>query len=150
VANYGTLRLQNNSTFVDEGNLNGTGAIIANHSSVTIAGTSQTSETISLVNHANLYLGDPPNMTFQAPIAMDKTSTIHFYDAPASWASDLTSNSRNEALGMTNPPADLIGGMAYVKSTTPGYQPEVIFQFGPGSSVIGVTIVDKPIIVAHA
>jgi hypothetical protein len=38
--------------------------------------------------------------------------------------------------------------MAYVNSLTPGYQPEAIFQFapGPGSVVVGVTIVDKPII----
>ena len=46
VANYGTLHLQNGSSFVDQGTLTGTGAIIANKSSVTIAGPSMTSETI--------------------------------------------------------------------------------------------------------
>jgi hypothetical protein len=144
VVNNGTVRLQNNSAFVDNGTLNGTGAITANHSSVTIAGPSQTSETISLVNHSNLYLGVDPGIAFLAPIAMDATSTIHLTNQPATWGSILSSNSWN----VGEPPA-LSGHLAMVKSITPGYQPEVIFQFGPGSSIAGVTIVDKPIIAAH-
>jgi hypothetical protein len=93
---------------------------------------------------------------FWAPARPDPigrcTSTIHFYTNTNGWASDLTSGDYNEAIGMTHPPADLIGGMAYVNSLTPGYQPEIIFQFASGrngttnyGNVTGVTIVDKPI-----
>jgi hypothetical protein len=108
------------------------------------------------VDNSNLYLGMSPGLTFLSPIDIDATSTIHFYNNPNEWASILTSNSRNEMIGMTNPPADLVGGMAYVNSLTPGYQPEAIFQFAPGpngttnyDNVIGITIVDKPIVATH-
>jgi hypothetical protein len=139
------------SSELQVGNLTGRGDITAIDGTIVIAGSGSPSETIGLVDHSNLYLGIAPGMTFLSPIDIDSTSTIHFTNNPASWANDLTSNSRNEMIGMTNPPADLIGGMAYVNSLTPGYQPEVVFQFapGPGSQVIGVTIVDKPIIAAH-
>jgi hypothetical protein len=138
------------------GNLTGSGDITAVDGTVVIAGTGSTSETIGLVDNSNLYLGISPGMRFLSPIDIDSTSTIHFYTNPNGWASDLTSNDYNEMIGMTHPPADLIGGMAYVNSLTPGYQPEIIFQFASGpngttnySNVTGVTIVDKPIVAAH-
>jgi hypothetical protein len=85
---------------------------------------------------------------------MDATSTIHFYGSTtylANLASELTSNTYQGMLFSEMAPHNLIEGLAIVNSLTPGYQPEVIFQFapGPGSVVVGVTIVDKPIIAAH-
>ena len=142
VLNYGALHLQNGSSFVDQGTLTGTGAIIANKSSVTIAGPSQTSETISLVNHSDLYLGVAPAVAFMAPIKMDATSTIHLTNQPADWGSIISSNSwpRMHA-------ADFIGGVAMVSSINPSYRPEIDFQFGgpQNLSVVGIVIVDKPI-----
>ena len=150
VVNSGTLHLQKNSSFVDQTDLRGTGTITANKSSVTIAGPSQTSETISLVNHSNLYLGVAPEIAFLAPITMDKTSTIHLTNQPSTWASIFSSN--GWAHMHPNAPADFIGDMATVHSTTPGYRPEIEFQFGgpQNMNVVGVIIVDKPIAAAHS
>ena len=141
--NNGTLRLLNHSAFVEQGTLNGTGAITANNSSVTIAGPSQTSETISLVNHSNLYLGVAPGVEFMAPITIDATSEIHVDNNPLGWISGLLGH---------NPvpqPADLIGGIAVVHSSTPGYapQPEILSS---GGHETGLIIVDKPIIATHS
>ncbi len=144
VINFGALHL-NNSSFVDQTDLRGTGTISANKSSVTVAGPSQTSETISLVNHSDLYLGVAPTVAFLAPITIDKTSTIHLTNQPASWGSILSSNSWN----VGEPPA-LAGHLAMVKSITPGYQPGIVFQFDAHGAILGITIVDKPIVAAHS
>jgi hypothetical protein len=136
VANYGTLNLQNNSSFVDHGNLTGTGAIIANKSSVTIAGPSQTSETISLVNHSNLYLGVAPGMEFMAPI----TSTIHLTNDPLGWI-NATSGHGWGQLDQQTP--GLINGVAVVHSSTPGYAPQLEI-LSSGGHESGLIIVDKP------
>ena len=155
--NNGTLIAEDGSDLTIQNNLTGSGTIVSVASSVLIAGSGPTSETIDLLDNSNLYLGIAPGLRFLSPINIDATSTIHFYNNPNGWASDLTSGDYNEAIGMTHPPADLIGGMAYVNSLTPGYQPEIIFQFASGpngttnyGNVIGVTIVDKPIVAAHS
>ena len=146
-----TTFLENGSQLSIPANLTGTGDIISNDSSILVGGSSVTSETIGLMNNSQLYLGTPPDITFMPTVYIDSTSTIHLDADPNGWAESLTSNYYNEMLNATHPPADLIGGMAYVKSLTPGYQPRAEFQFapGPGSIVTGVTIVDAPII-AHS
>jgi hypothetical protein len=88
-------------------------------------------------------------MAFMATVDMDSTSTIHFYENIQSLVGFMTSNTGNLSSGKADRAVPgLVSILAVVHSLTPGYQPEPIFQFapGPGSVVVGVTIVDKPII----
>jgi hypothetical protein len=136
--------LENNGWIVPEanselqiGNLTGTGDITDIDATTIITGTAQTSETIGLLDSSQLWLAQP---SFLAPIDMDSTSEVHIY-TPASIAevvSTLTSlGGPNNALPFK--------GLFDIHSLTPGYQPEAEFQFA-GPAVVGVTIVDKPII----
>jgi len=134
------------------GNLTGSGNITAIDGTIVIAGGAPTSETIGLIDNSQLYLGSDygipgyPNnsLAFLAPVDMDATSTIHFYN-PAIWG-DVGSNEA-EQLGATIP--DLVAPLlAVVHSLTPGYAPQAELTFGgpAGLAITGLTIVDKPII----
>jgi hypothetical protein len=150
--NNGTLIAEDGSELVVQNNLTGSGTIVSVDSSVLIAGGAPTSETIDLLDHSQLYLGSiygipgfPNSLSFLAPIDMDSTSTIHFYN-PATWA-DVGSN---EAVLLSSTVPDLVNLLAVVHSLTPGYAPQAELQFAPNSpAIIGLTIVDKPIIAAH-
>jgi hypothetical protein len=76
----------------------------------------------------------------------------HFYENIQSLVGFMTSNTGNLLSGEADRAVPgLVSILAVVHSLTPGYQPEAIFQFapGPGSVVVGITIVDRPIIAAH-
>ena len=137
LTNNGTLVLEDGSDLTIQNNLSGSGSIVANHSSVLIAGSAAASQTILLMNNSQLFLGQPG---LAATIDMDATSEIQLYNPTtiAGVVSDLTANgSPYESLPFH--------GLFHINSLTPGYTPQAEFTFGgPGDQVIGVTIVDKP------
>jgi hypothetical protein len=120
---------------VVQNNLSGSGSIVANDSAVLIAGSIASSQTIILMNNAQLYLGQGyTTPQFMPTIDMDSTSTIHYY-VPNTW-NGITSNT---AAGLSAAIPGMVANLDIVHSLTPGYTPTAALQFGPGGVPIGLT-----------
>jgi hypothetical protein len=156
--NEGWIVDTQNSGVTISGNLTGSGQITELGSSMHISGGAPTSETIGLVGHSQLYLGseygiptsNPSPMAFMATVDIDSTSTIHFTDQDI-WSS-IGSNVYAQLSGeVAKEVPGLVSLLAVVHSLTPGYAPQPELQFASNSpAIIGLIIVDKPIIAAHS
>ena len=91
LTNDGTLIAEDGSDLTIQNNLAGSGKIVSVDSSMHIAGSISTSETIVLMDNSQLYLGEGYSTPqFMPTIDIDSTSTIH-YSSPNTW-NEITSN----------------------------------------------------------
>jgi hypothetical protein len=143
--NTGKISELNSTLTLNYGDLDGAGTITDINSTTTAPGMS---DVVNLLDHSNLWVSV---IGFIANI--DATSEIHITGTGPPIAHSppphLTLAEIASILTSSGGPDVPFKGLFTVNSLTPGYTPTAEFTFN-GGAVTGITIVDKPTMVAHS